>query len=41
MILEALNPGDVLLVKASRAVQAERIIECMKKRKAKRAGKKL
>ncbi len=40
MILAALTPGDVLLVKASRAVQAERIIECMKKRKAKRSGKK-
>ncbi len=41
MILEALTPGDILLVKASRAVQAERIIECMKKRKSKRIGKKL
>lgn len=39
MILASLVPGDVLLVKASRAVQAERIIECMKKRKTKRAGR--
>lgn len=38
MILDALLPGDVLLVKASRAVQAERIIECMKKRKIRRVG---
>ncbi|MGN1346247.1 MAG: UDP-N-acetylmuramoyl-tripeptide--D-alanyl-D-alanine ligase [Eubacteriales bacterium] len=36
MILQALTPGDVLLVKASRAVQAERIIECMKKRKTRK-----
>ena len=40
MILTALHPGDVLLVKASRAVQAERIIECMKKRRQKKTGKK-
>jgi len=40
MILTALHPGDVLLVKASRAVQAERIIECMKKRKLRRVAKK-
>lgn len=33
MILQAIGPGDILLVKASRAVQAERIIECIKKRK--------
>lgn len=39
MILSALKPGDVLLVKASRAVQAERIIECMKKRRIRRAGR--
>jgi len=39
MILSALEPGDVLFVKASRAVQAERVIECMKKRKAKRTGR--
>ncbi len=36
MILQALDPGDILLVKASRAVQAERIIECMKKRKVRK-----
>jgi len=40
MVLTALHPGDVLLVKASRAVQAERIIECMKKRRMKKTGKK-
>ncbi|MBQ8642331.1 MAG: UDP-N-acetylmuramoyl-tripeptide--D-alanyl-D-alanine ligase [Clostridia bacterium] len=40
MVLTALHPGDVLLVKASRAVQAERIIECMKKRRQKKVGKK-
>ncbi len=33
MILQTLQPGDILLVKASRAVQAERIIEFMKKRR--------
>ncbi|MBE6726134.1 MAG: UDP-N-acetylmuramoyl-tripeptide--D-alanyl-D-alanine ligase [Ruminococcaceae bacterium] len=33
MILGALEPGDILLVKASRAVAAERVIECMKKRR--------
>ena len=33
MILQAIGPGDILLVKASRAVQAEKIIECIKKRK--------
>ena len=31
MILQSLCPGDVLLVKASRGVAAERVIECMKK----------
>lgn len=36
MILQTLLPGDILLVKASRAVQAERVIECMKKRRAKK-----
>ncbi len=36
MILQALEPGDILLVKASRGIAAERIIECMKKRKSKR-----
>ncbi len=40
MVLTALHPGDVLLVKASRAVQAERIIECMKKRRLKKSGRK-
>ena len=36
MILEALVPGDILLVKASRGIAAERIIECMRKRKSKK-----
>lgn len=36
MILRALKPGDILLVKASRGIAAERIIECMKKRKSKK-----
>ncbi len=36
MILQTLRPGDILLVKASRGVQAERIIECMKKRRVKK-----
>lgn len=36
MILETLTPGDVLLVKASRGIQAERIIDCLKKRKTKK-----
>lgn len=36
MIIQALSPGDILLVKASRAVAAERIIECMKKRKTRK-----
>ena len=40
MILTALRPGDILLVKASRAVQAERVIECMKKRKMRRGSRK-
>ena len=35
-ILGALEPGDILLVKASRAVAAERVIDCMKKRKLKK-----
>lgn len=34
MILQTLRPGDILLVKASRGIAAERIIECMKKRKS-------
>ena len=33
MILGALRPGDVLLVKASRAVAAEAVLEYMKKKK--------
>lgn len=36
MIMDTLSQGDVLLVKASRGIQAERIIECMKKRKNKK-----
>ena len=36
MILGTLEPGDILLVKASRAVAAERVIEYMKKKKAKK-----
>ncbi len=36
MILQTLDSGDILLVKASRGVAAERVIECMKKRKAKK-----
>lgn len=36
MILQAIGPGDILLVKASRAVQAERIIECIKKRRSRK-----
>jgi UDP-N-acetylmuramyl pentapeptide synthase len=33
MIRGALQPGDVLLVKASRAVAAERVLECLKSRR--------
>ncbi len=36
MILQSLQPGDILLVKASRGIAAERIIECMKKRRARK-----
>lgn len=36
MITQTLDPGDILLVKASRGVAAERVIECMKKKKAKK-----
>jgi UDP-N-acetylmuramoyl-tripeptide--D-alanyl-D-alanine ligase len=36
MILQTLMPGDILIVKASRGIAAERIIECMKKRKTRR-----
>lgn len=31
MILDSMTPGDVLLVKASRGVKAEKVIECMKR----------
>ncbi len=34
MIYEAAQPGDILLVKASRAVHAERVIDCLKKKVA-------
>lgn len=37
MILGALVPGDVLLVKASRAVAAENVIEAMKRRSKKKS----
>lgn len=36
MILGAIEPGSVLLVKASRAVAAERVLECMKNRRRKK-----
>ncbi len=36
MIRDALQPGDVLLVKASRAVAAERVIECLRRRRRRR-----
>jgi len=36
MISESLLPGDVLLVKASRAVAAERVIECLRHRRKKK-----
>lgn len=36
MICDALDAGDVLLVKASRGVAAERVIECIRRRKKKR-----
>jgi len=36
MINGALKPGDILLVKASRSVGAEKVIECMKKKKGRR-----
>ena len=32
MILQVMQPGDVLLVKASRAIHAEKVIECLKKK---------
>lgn len=37
MITGALAEGDILLVKASRGVAAENVIECMKKRKPKKS----
>lgn len=37
MITGALSKGDILLVKASRGVAAENVIECMKKRKPKKS----
>ena len=36
MILSSLSDGDVLLVKASRAVHAERVIELLKKKVSRR-----
>ena len=36
MILGAIEPGSVLLVKASRAVAAERVLECMENRRRKK-----
>jgi UDP-N-acetylmuramoyl-tripeptide--D-alanyl-D-alanine ligase len=36
MILHVIRSGDVLLVKASRAVAAERVLECMRRRRKKR-----
>ena len=35
-LVPLLSPGDILLVKASRAIAAERVIECMKKRKVRK-----
>ena len=32
MIFNSLNPGDILLVKASRAIHAEKVIDCLKKK---------
>ncbi len=39
MIQNVAGEGDILLVKASRAVHAEAVIECLKRGKGKRAGK--
>ena len=36
MILDVTEPGDVLLVKASRAIHAEKVIECLKKKLSKK-----
>ena len=36
MIFEISEPGDVLLVKASRAIHAERVIECLRKKLGKK-----
>ncbi len=36
MIINTLSPGDVLLVKASRGVHAEKVIEILKKKKSKK-----
>ncbi len=41
MILSALEPGSVLLVKASRGVKAERVLECMKNRRRKKVQEKI
>ncbi len=40
MILNSLSDGDVLLVKASRGVHAERVIELIRKKKSRRKGAK-
>ena len=39
MILNSLSDGDVLLVKASRGVHAERVIELLKKKRSRRSRK--
>ena len=39
MILSALEPGSVLLVKASRGVRAEQVLEHMKNRRRKKTKK--
>ncbi len=40
MILNTLSPGDVLLVKASRGVHAEKVIEILKKKKGRKTASK-